>query len=412
MLDRRIVSRCWAQSARNLHYMNAGSFGLPSLPVQKKLQDLIRSMSDNPINFFVHPERHGGLLYQAGVGLLEENRRFVAEKLGANAENFVLVPNTTTAQNAVVSSLVRCGHFKSRAGRPAEIVQTSFGYNATKNILQAAADDTGAVLKTAELPFPLESHEHAFEIIKEQINPQTRLVMIDAISSNEACILPYKKVVAFCREHDIPVFVDCAHAAGQLPLHLEELQPDFAAFSFHKWCFGAEGSGGLYVRPTWHTVIRPTAISHGANSESSSLSRFVMQFAWNGTSGDLGSLTVKTAWKTLESLSSHGVEGVVAANQSMLNEGVDLIRSRLGISAEKLMPPELRAPLMATIPLPPCRVRDLQQSLRDQNFVTQMGTGLSGGQPMIRVSAAPFNRPEQYERLAVALKREIPLFAP
>lgn len=408
MVFNREDARClWTFDIQGIIYLNHGSFGAPSKPVREVLATLQAYMNENPMVFFTHPDYHGGRLYEKNVGLLERNRRFMAKVLGSTSSNLVLTPNTTDGQNAVVSSLVRAGHFKAKGDHPREILRTSFGYNATNNILAQAAHDTDAIIRVAQLPFPLESKEQAVTLICAEITENTALVVIDAISSDQACLLPYEDVIKFCRAHNVPVLLDAAHIAGHVPINLSQLKPDFATFSGHKWMCAAEGSGALYVDPQWQDIVHPTCISHGANAVlDKGLSRFECQFAWNGTNGNLANLTLETAWQTLCGLSSAGIWDVVAQNSIMLQQGASFILDLLGIEANRLMPDDLCAPLLKTIPLGRQEnVSDIKKILwKEHKIITQMNNGLPGGEAMIRLSAAPYNTLAHYERVAHALK--------
>jgi selenocysteine lyase/cysteine desulfurase len=56
------------------------------------------------------------------------------------------------------------------------------------------------------------------------------VAVIDSIASNPGVYLPWKEMVALCRERDILTVVDAAHSVGQEPdINLSEAGPDFWA---------------------------------------------------------------------------------------------------------------------------------------------------------------------------------------
>lgn len=58
------------------------------------------------------------------------------------------------------------------------------------------------------------------------------------------------------------VLIDGAHAVGQVPLNLTDLNPDFYTSNGHKWLCSPKGSAFLYIKRTHHDVIHPTVISN------------------------------------------------------------------------------------------------------------------------------------------------------
>lgn len=101
--------------------------------------------------------------------------------------------------------------------------------------------------------------------ITQQLQPNTRLVVLSHILWNTGQVLPLAEIASACRNYtngDQPVriLVDAAQSVGVLPLNLEELGVDFYAFTGHKWWCGPEGVGGLYVRPDALDSLRPTFI--------------------------------------------------------------------------------------------------------------------------------------------------------
>lgn len=98
------------------------------------------------------------------------------------------------------------------------------------------------------------------EIIEQNLQPQTRLVVLSHLLWNTGQILPLAEIVDLCHSKGIQVLVDAAQSAGSLPLNLTEIGADFYAFTGHKWFCGPAGVGGLYVRPEALETLHPTFI--------------------------------------------------------------------------------------------------------------------------------------------------------
>lgn len=99
-------------------------------------------------------------------------------------------------------------------------------------------------------------------VLAQHLRPNTRLVVLSHILWNTGQLLPLAAMITVCHSYashqPIRVLVDAAQSVGMMPLHLDELQADFYAFTGHKWWCGPEGLGGLYVRPDALDTLNPT----------------------------------------------------------------------------------------------------------------------------------------------------------
>jgi isopenicillin-N epimerase len=74
----------------------------------------------------------------------------------------------------------------------------------------------------------------------------------------------------------VEVLVDGAHALGQLPVDLRELDADYFVANCHKWLCGPRGSAILWVRRERQSSFAPLIKSHGLNEG------FTSRFIWDG----------------------------------------------------------------------------------------------------------------------------------
>jgi L-cysteine/cystine lyase len=105
----------------------------------------------------------------------------------------------------------------------------------------------------------------ATEVIRQHLQPRTRLVVLSHLLWNTGQVLPVAEIVNICGNYNsvtqpIRILVDAAQSVGCLPLNLTELGADFYAFTGHKWLCGPEGIGGLYVRSEAMESLNPTFI--------------------------------------------------------------------------------------------------------------------------------------------------------
>ena len=219
--------------------------------------------------------------------LLNEARGYLSEFIGANPDNLVFVPNTTTGVNAVVRSMT----FE----KGDEILVTDHGYAACYNIADYVAKRSGAKVVVAKIPFPVDSEAQVVEAIAAAVSPRTRLAIVDHITSPTALTLPLEKIVPVLKKHGASVLVDGAHAPGILDLKIEKFGCDYYVGNCHKWLCAPKGSAFLWVAPSKQEGLVPVTVSLGYKKQAPGQSRFHALFDWTGTQDPSAYLSVPKA---------------------------------------------------------------------------------------------------------------------
>jgi isopenicillin-N epimerase len=365
-------------------FLNHGSFGACPIAVLEYQQQLRNQLEAEPVRFFE----------QQLEPLLDASRTALARFIGADAANLAFVPNATTGVNTVLRSLT------FQPGD--ELLTTNHEYNASRNALDFAAQQSGASVVVAKIPFPLSSSEQIVEAILANVTPKTKLVLLDHVTSQTALILPIATLVQELSERGVEVLVDGAHAPGMVPLQLKEMGVAYYTGNCHKWLCAPKGAAFLYVREDQQDSVRPLVISHGANSPRRDRSFFHLEFDWTGTADPTAYLCVGTALRFLESLLPNGWTALMAQNRAMILNA----RSHLCQTLEIVPPcPESLIGSMASLPLSPGSAQALQTALFQRfNFEVPIIPWQTAGDRLIRISAQVYNTQAEYEQLADALK--------
>jgi isopenicillin-N epimerase len=273
---------------------------------------------------------------------LDEAREALASFVGADSSDLVFVPNATTGVNAVLRSL----NFEPGD----ELLITNHGYNACSNAARFVCERAGAEVAVADIPFPLESEQQVLDAVLAGVTPRTRLLLIDHITSPTGLVLPIARIVRELRERGVETLVDGAHAPGMLELNIDAIGAAYYTGNCHKWLCTPKGSGLLHVRKDLQESVRPTVISHGANSPRAGRSRFQVEFDWVGTEDPTALLVIPTAIEFFGSLVEGGWPAIWDRHKRQGLAARELLCEALDVPEPS--PPEMIAAL-ASVPLPP-----------------------------------------------------------
>ncbi|HTV39063.1 MAG TPA: aminotransferase class V-fold PLP-dependent enzyme [Candidatus Sulfotelmatobacter sp.] len=339
--------------------------------------------------------------------LLDAARQSLAEFIGADADNLVFVPNATAAVNTVLRSL---------ALKPGdELLVTDYAYNACRNALEFAAERAGAKTVVARIPFPFRTEDELIAPVLECVTPRTRLAMIDHVTSQTGVVMPISRLVSELKQRGVDTLVDGAHAPGMAPLDVEKLGAAYYAGNCHKWLCAPKGAGFLHAARDKQESIRPLIISNGANSRRKDRSRFLIEFAWQGTWDPSACLSVPEAIRFIGSLLPGGWPENMVRNRALALAARKVLCAALRI--DEPCPDEFIGSLVA-IPLPdaapdalarlPLNEYPLQDKLREKYKIeAPIISWPAPPKRVLRISAQLYNSLPQFERLAEAVAEEL-----
>ena len=373
-------------------FLNHGSFGACPTAVLEAQSELRQAMESEPVRF----------LLRELPDLFDEARRVTAEFVGADADNFVFVDNATTGVNAVLRSLdLATGD---------ELLITDHAYNACRNALEFVAEKSGARVVRVPLPFPLSSPDEVVEAILAAVTSQTRLALIDHITSPTGLVLPVKEIVDRLREQGVETFVDGAHGPGMVPLDIGSLGAAYYTANCHKWLCAPKGAAFLVVREDLRESVRPLVISHGASASDPHRSRFHQEFDWCGTRDFSPSLSIPRAIEVVGGMVEGGWTEIMKRNRSLVIEGRNIVASSLGVAPpcpEEMLGTLASLPLPdgVSTPLPSALATDPLQDRLFREYGSEVPVVSWPGPPrrLIRISAHLYNEESDYQKLAAAL---------
>jgi len=305
----------WPRLDREVCFLNHGSFGACPETVLEHQRELRARLEAEPVRFMIEE------LEPLWLGALERAARFV----GCDAAGLAFVPNATTGVNAVLRSV--------RIGPGDELLTTDHAYNACANALRFVAERAGASVVVAGLPFPVTDPVRVTEAIVERVTPRTRIALVDHVTSPTGMVLPIADIVRRLDAVGVDTLVDGAHAPGMLDLDIASIGAAYYAGNWHKWVCAPKGAGFLFVRADRRDAVRPTVISHGANSDRADLGRFREEFRWTGTADPTAALCVPAAIDAVGALVEGGWAQVRERNRGMALAARATLADRLGLEA-------------------------------------------------------------------------------
>lgn len=371
---------------RSVLYLNHGSFGACPSNILAAQMALRMQMESEPVDF----------LSATLPARLSTTRAVLCSFLGAEEPDLAFVPNATTGVNAVLRSL---------AFEPGdEILVTNHTYAACRKAVDFVAARTGAHVVVAHLPFPVRSDEEIVAAILTCVSPQTRLALLDHVTSPTALVMPLERLVRELQERDVDTLVDGAHAPGMVPIRLRELGAAYYTGNAHKWLCAPKGAAFLHVRRDRQAGLHPSVISHGYRQG------FRAEFDWTGTFDPTPWLCIGESLKFLGGLLPGGWPELMAQNHTLVMQARALLLETLAVEAPC---PETMIGSMASIALPAASAGSAAASLdvdglhrwfRERGVETWF---YAHPTLLVRLSAQLYNSLPQYQRLATLLRQAL-----
>ncbi len=244
---------------RSYTFLNHGSFGSCPLQVLAAQDRSRREIEARPIE----------LLGRRVEELLQPARQAVAAFVQADAAGLGFMVNATEGVNAVLHSI--------EWQRGDEVLALDMLYNAVRKSVQRLGVSHGITLREVVTPSEGWSGEKLANLLIDAIASQTRLVIVDHVTSPTAIVVDVQRVIQACKARGILVLVDGAHAPGMLDLSINGLDADWYTANLHKWTCAPKGCGMLVTAPQHRNATHPLATSHHFGLA------YTKEFDWQGT---------------------------------------------------------------------------------------------------------------------------------
>lgn len=212
-------------------------------------------------------------------------------------ERVAFTANSTEALNTAISGLFGPGD---------HVITTDLEHNSVLRPLYRLQAEQGTELSFVPADRQGQVDDGAFIRL---IRPNTRAIVCTHASNLTGEVLDLSRIGAITREHGLLLVVDASQTAGCWPIDMEGMGIDVLCFTGHKGLMGPQGTGGLCVAP--HVTVRPLKVGgSGVQSYSKTHPAEMPACLEAGT------------------LNSHGLAGLCAALDYVLEVGVEAIHAR------------------------------------------------------------------------------------
>jgi isopenicillin-N epimerase len=355
-------------------HLNHGAFGVAPVVVRRAAAAWRERAERNPHRF--NRVEISGLVAAA--------RERAAGFLGVDPSRSAWVRNVSEGVSAVLGSM------ELRPGD--ELVISTHGYGAVRKALSHHAARAGA--RIVEAAYPVGAGDDVIvSAYAAACSRRTRLVVIDRITSPTVTVVP--AAAAAVAGAGTVVLVDAAHAPGQLRDDIPALGADHWIGNLHKWAYAPRGSAILWSRPG--ADVMPTVLGWQLDDG------YAASFDYPGTWDYAGWLAATDGLAYWEAL---GGWDAVARLADLVADGQKRVAEALGVTLDLL--PATPAPTMRLVPLPggvltsPDQVEPFYEALSQRRV--EVAPVHFDGVGYLRIAAAPYNTPDDYDRLAATVR--------
>jgi selenocysteine lyase/cysteine desulfurase len=191
--------------------------------------------------------------------LAQQARARFAHLLGADTDEVAFTGNATHSLNLAAQCL-RWDSLCSAPGRPVDVLISDHEYPTT-NMLFHYLEGVG---KARLIRFTLSADTiGTLASLNATVTDETRIVVASHVDCNTGLRADVTAISAWCRERGIISYIDGAQAAGQFPIDLHAIGCDLYITNGHKWLYGPNGVGLLYVRRGFETELEPPSVGAG-----------------------------------------------------------------------------------------------------------------------------------------------------
>jgi selenocysteine lyase/cysteine desulfurase len=166
-------------------------------------------------------------------------RRRMAMEFGADEEEIALTRGASESNQIAINGLdLKPGD---------EVITTDQDYPRMLTTWDQRMRRDGIKVTRFQFPVPA-TQDDLYRRFEQAITPKTKVFQFCHTTNLTGQLFPVQRISRLARSKGIVTMVDGAHALGQFPFKLRDLECDAYGVSLHKWLMAPIGNGLLYVR--------------------------------------------------------------------------------------------------------------------------------------------------------------------
>ena len=175
----------------------------------------------------------------------------VAKHIGANSYEIALMENSTVAWSHAFYAL------PLNSGSKILTSEAEYAANYVAFLQRAKRDNLIIDIVPSD-----ESGTLDINALESMVDEEVGLIAISWIPTNGGLVNPAEKVGQIAKKYNIPYLLDACQAVGQMSIDVEKIGCDFLAATGRKFLRGPRGTGFLYIKDKWLSIIEPVMIDH------------------------------------------------------------------------------------------------------------------------------------------------------
>lgn len=215
----------------------------------------------------------------------------------ASPERVIFTSNATEALNTAIRGTIGTGD---------HVITTVLEHNSVLRPLYSLEKERGAALSFVHAD---RQGNVALQDFERLIRPETKAIVCTHASNLTGNVLDIQRIGEIASSHDLLLIVDASQTAGVHDIDLREFGRTVLCFTGHKSLMGPQGTGGLCIQGE----VDITPLKTGGTGVQSHLKEQPKEYPTRLEAG---------------TLNGHGIAGLSAALDFILENGTERIRNR------------------------------------------------------------------------------------